>query len=253
MAKQRHLDKAPITEAIVDFRVKAKPDLDVGVFKSLQSELSEQYPEMREISVIEAQFQYGSQGVKQSVKRPESIGYRFTTSNGLNIAQYRLDGFTFNRLKPYTSWEEISSTVREHWSRYVRVAIPNAVTRLALRYINRIELPSEFDGYDEFMTAPPPIPGELQARVTKFLTRVIIRDEKHKLDAHITQALEAHQVGDKRNLLLDIDTFRDFSEKSLEIDSEEIHETFDLLHLFKNRIFFESLTEQTISRIEKLR
>lgn len=252
MAIPRHLENAPITEAIVDFRVRAKPDLDVNVFKSLQGELRERYSEMKEIKAFEAEIQFDSQGaVRPSVKHHGIIGFRFSTNDGLDVAQFRLDGFTCNRLKPYTSWEQIFPTVRELWGRYVSVARPSIVTRLALRYINRIELPAEFDGYDEFMTAPPPIPDALPDRVIKFFTRVTIRDEEHKLDAHITQALETHQTSNKRNLLLDIDAFRDFSENGLAVDSDEIRITFDLLHSFKNRIFFKSCTDQTINWIER--
>ena len=34
-------------------------------------------------------------------------GYVFTSADGKQVVQYRLDGFTFSRLRPYTRWEEV--------------------------------------------------------------------------------------------------------------------------------------------------
>lgn len=254
MAKQRHLKHAPITEAIVDFRVRAKPGLDVNVFKSLQGKLSAEYPEVKEIKAFEAEIRIGSEGVQPGpVKHHGVIGLRFVSDDGLNLAQFRLDGFSFHRLKQYTSWNEIFPTVDELWARYVDVAEPSTVTRLALRYINRIELPAVPDGYQKFMTAPPPMPSAIPGRVSKFLTRVTIHDEEKKLDAHVTQALETQQADNKQNLILDIDAFKDFSKKGLEVHSDDIKRTLNALHGLKNRIFFESCTEDAIDWIERTR
>ena len=253
MATVKHLDNAPITEAIVDFRVGAKPGLDVSVFDLLKEELSEQYPKVKEIRILEAQLPVGSaEIVTPLIKRHEAIGLRFGTSDGLDIVQFRLDGFTFNRLKPYTSWDQIFPTVMKLWSRYVTLANPSSVTRLALRYINRIELPAGIAGYDDFMTSPPPLHNAPPQRLVSFLTRVTIHDEEQKLDAHITQALETHQVENKKNWLLDIDAFRVFSERGVAVGSDEIRTTFEALRSFKNRIFFDSCTDETIAGLERL-
>ena len=63
-------------------------------------------------------------------------GYLFTSVDGRQVVQARLDGFTFSRLKPYDKWESLRDEARELWQHYVQIASPETVTRVALRYIN---------------------------------------------------------------------------------------------------------------------
>ncbi len=44
------------------------------------------------------------------------------TPDRLNVAQFRRDGFTFNRLRPYTKWEEIRPEALRLWQLYTAKA-----------------------------------------------------------------------------------------------------------------------------------
>jgi uncharacterized protein (TIGR04255 family) len=43
------------------------------------------------------------------------LGYAFTSQAGVEIVQVRIDGFTFSRLHPYTSWDSFSAEARQLW------------------------------------------------------------------------------------------------------------------------------------------
>lgn len=118
---------------------------------------------------------------------------------------------------------------------------------MALRYLNHIDLPPSLIDFNEVLVAPPPIPEPLPQQVSKFLTRVTIHDEEQSVTAHVTQAFEGAVSPGKGKLILDIDAFR---EKDVAVESEEVAGTFSALHEFKNRVFFESLTEEAIGRLE---
>ena len=62
------------------------------------------------------------------------------SQDDLTVAQFRADGFTMNRLKPYTGWAMLLPQVLDLWDAYVTVAQPAHVARVALRYINRLDL-----------------------------------------------------------------------------------------------------------------
>ncbi len=66
--------------------------------------------------------------------------------------------------------------------------------------------------------------------------------------AHIAQALEAGATGKQAAAILDIDAFmqREFAN----MGDPAIKQTFGRLREFKNRIFFNSLPEQTLRRFE---
>ena len=247
MPTPRHLRNAPITEAIIDFRVKARPDLDVERFRAVHTTLVS-LPQLIEMRSIEAQVRLAGGGAPEpSVKHHGIVGFQFKSADGRDIAQFRADGFTYNRLKPYTSWDAIFPRAIELWQLYVRHAAPQMITRLALRYLNRIELPPDLRDFDDIMAAPPPIPRGLPQHLSAFLTRVTLHDVELDLSAHLSQALEADPTRRQLALILDIDAFR---QRDIEVGSPVVGETFEALHGFKNRAFFESLTEQAIEVLE---
>ena len=248
MARIRHLSKAPITEVIVDFRVKARQDLQVTEFEVLKPELAARFPQVVEQRQVEAKLHLDAKkGPSQQATDLGVRGFFFKSEDGCEIAQFRVDGFTFNRLQPYTSWEEISPVAFDLWDTYVRIAKPETATRLALRYLNHVDLPSTLDDFNEVMVAPPPIPETLPQDVSRFLTRVTIHDFENEATAHVTQAFEGAPTPGQAKLILDIDAFR---EKDVAVGSDEMEGTFSVLHEFKNRVFFESLTEKAIARLE---
>ncbi len=247
MPQPRHLRSAPITEAIIDLRVKANPELHVEQFSSLRSTLSNRFPKVEERRGGRITFQFSATPPKPTVEDLGPQGLFFKSADEKLIAQFRLDGFTLNRLKPYTSWEELIPIAMELWTVYCETASPQAVTRLALRYINHVPLPPDLTDFDKYLRAAPTVPSELPQDVSAFFSRVTIHDPDKDLAAHIVQTLEIDP--EKRNfiLLLDIDAFR---EVHLSPADPDIITTFTYLHDFKNLVFFNLLTEEILRRFE---
>src|SRR5437763_560177 len=104
MSEFPHLSKAPIVEAMIDFRVRLQADFDVGRFKALHSQFQTQYPNVEEKKLVEHYFEQmqGKEPV-HNVKDHGVHGFFFRSPDNANIVQFRRDGFTFNRLEPYTS------------------------------------------------------------------------------------------------------------------------------------------------------
>ncbi len=247
MREPRHLRNAPIAEAIVDFRVKARADFRAAQFAELKARLADRFPKIDERRGIEGMVQFG-RGKSQAATRDLGLqGYFFKSEDERNIAQYRIDGFTFNRLKPYTSWEGLFPLAMEMWRIYCEVAQPSVVTRLALRYINHVPLPPSMEDFDDYLRAGPVIPQELPQAVSSFLTRVTIHDAERGLAAKVSQALETDAAAKKLNLILDID-----AHKQHDYDTEDpaVAKTFQELRDFKNTIFFNLLTDATLSQFE---
>lgn len=239
-----HLSKAPITEAVFDIRVRARAELKASEFEQLHTKLP-QYPGKNAQRAFEASFEVGPGGLsKQGAKVSDAIGYRFESADKKQLVQFRLDGFTFNKLAPYSSWDELLPVVLDLWQLYAATARPHEVVRVALRYINHIELPASLEDFDEVMTAPPPVPKPFPQLVSQFLTRVSVHDHQLGHSAHVAQALPP-AAGPPGNLILDIDAFH---ERELSLDANNIKRVLASLHDFKNRLFFASLTPATVER-----
>ena len=248
MPNSRHLRNAPVTEAIIDFRVKARAGFRAEEFVDLKVSLSDRFPKVEERRGQQATIE-----IKEGQAQPPVVqdlglqAYFFKSSDGKTIAQFRADGFTFNRLRPYTSWEELFPKAMNLWSLYSSISKPKVVTRLAVRYINRIELPAGAETFEAYLRAAPIVPPQLPQYISSFLTRVTIHDPKTNIDAHVAQALEGSAPGKQLAVIFDIDAYK---QREFSTDDPAIEQVFGQLRAFKNLIFFNYLTDDTLRAFE---
>jgi uncharacterized protein (TIGR04255 family) len=247
MPASRHLRAAPILEAIIDFRVKARPDFEPREFESLKVELSARFPHVIEQKGGTVTFQLTPAGVQSPMMKEGGFqGLDFRSEDEKLLAQFRTDGFTLNRLKPYTSWDELRPIALDLWRLYCSVARPEGVMRLALRFINQIVLPSEKIAFSRYITMAPVVPPELPQAVSAFLTRTTIHDHEQGVSAHVAQAFGKDSES-RMVFVLDIDAY---SEGAWTPSDPGIEATLGALRTLKNLVFFNGLTETTLKQFE---
>lgn len=243
----RHLRNAPIIEAVFDFKVKAASDFQAEDFKVLREELAPRFPIMEAAHSSQVRIEFKAAPPDVNTEHFGHVGYFFKSQDGKQIAQFRVDGFTLNKLAPYTSWDELFPIATELWGRYRDVATPQTVTRLAIRYINHIDLPWDVADFDDYLRAGPIVPKELPQLVPAFLLQSLIVDSELDIAANVTQRLQTSPSEHKHTVILDIDAFKTVD---LPPDDLRIEGTINQLRVFKNEIFFNFLTEAAIGRYE---
>lgn len=247
MASITHLTHAPITEAIIDFKVKPVKEFPSDILSTLEQEIGNIYPyhERRNLFESEIKLAPRHRRVSQSTHEKGLYGYFFKSEDTRNIAQFRVDGFTFNRLKPYTSWNKIFNEAKGLWSVYVNMISPELVTRIAVRYINHLSLPQTpvDNNLSQYLTTPLQIPGDLPKTISNFLVRMTLVDESKNIKANITQALDSNIDSLQIPIIFDIDVYK---AGNFEPESLEIWQVFKDLREMKNRIFFNFITEDTV-------
>ncbi len=244
-ASYPHLSKAPIVEAVIDFRVKLPSNFKLEVFHPLRIQLAEEYPGFEEQQIIEQTFkQEPGQGAEVSTRLAGIHGHRLLSKDGKNVVQLRREGFTFSRLSPYTQWEEVFNEAWRLWGIYVEITKPQEVSRTAVRYINRLLLPLPFSNPEEYLKAPPMTPEGWPRDMSLFLSRVVMHDPESEILVNVIQALEP-QAPKQSNVtvLFDIDAYQDVS---LPADDVTIKGRFADLRAMKNRVFFKGLTDKAI-------
>lgn len=235
------LKNAPITEALIDIRVKLKKDFDISQLESIYNKISDQYL-IKKIGKRREDKITIEEG-KPTISAGEEIvyGYRYITDDKKQIFQARIDGFTFNRLKPYITWENMRDEAYRLWKIYADFTSPELITRVALRYINNLNIPMPIKDFGDFLTAPPIVPEKLPQEVSSFLNRVQIYEPSLSVFGIIIQALE--QIIDPKfaPIILDIDVFK---QKQDGFEEKDAWETVEKLRHFKNKIFFNSITDK---------
>lgn len=252
MARLRYLKNAPISEALFDIRVKLPKNFDVSKFKSLGTELGGNYPIIEEQHLFSGHHHLVHGKHQSSSLRDEVNGYFFKSKDLKDIVQFRRDGFTVNRLHPYTNWDELVQKTKNLWPIYHKVADPEAVTRLAVRYINQLKILLPIADFSEYLAVPPVVPSGLPQGIATFFNRVTIYYASQDIHANITQSLEnvdPIQLNDRNHIviILDIDVFK---QCDLLNNDQEIWPNFDQFHNIKNEIFFNYITEKTAELFE---
>jgi len=241
MTEARHLNNAPIVEALIDFRVVLPDGFDPQKFVDLKNELGSRYPKNEARKLLVGSFGISSGKFEQQAEDKGIQGYVFKSEDEKDIAQFRIDGFTFSRLNPYSDWKTVLSEASRLWELYRAFSSPIIVNRLAARYINRLDFKIPIDDYSIYLTAPPAIPESLPHKMSSFLTRLVLHDDG--LTANVIQAMTNSPKEGFIGVVLDIDVF-EAQEAGFPEDS--ISKIFEKIRLLKNKIFFGSITENTI-------
>ena len=237
-----HLEKAPIVEAIIDFRVVCQEQISAEIFADLGSSIGEQYAKAGSIQSLQARFGVDHGKVLEPWQMQMVLGYRYQTPT--EIAQFRINGFTFSKIAPYTTWGEVSAEAFRLWKVYIDAAKPKHISRVAVRYINQMQLPAVKD-LGEYLTAPPRLPEPVSQEIRDYLSRVNVCDDKRNASAVIVQALEPQIDPKTISLLLDIDAFREVNEEPA---VPGLISVFEQLRTLKNEIFFASITEKIVEK-----
>jgi uncharacterized protein (TIGR04255 family) len=248
MARLRsHLNNAPITEAVVDFRVRPRDGLNVSDFSAAAERFAPGYTKQGPIFHVQAMIAVDTNSSGPSGMSSSEIGLRMHSTDQRYVMQLQREGFSLSRLSPYETWEALVTEARRLWEIYVEVARPVAVWRVATRYINNLRLPMQ-DGEDfsVYLTKPPEIPEGLPQSLSSFLQRVVMHDKAHDVHATVTQIFEPIQLGNLPTaipVILDVDAFR---VAEFQIPGQGMWNCLQELRNFKNLVFFESLTEKAI-------
>lgn len=246
MATVRQLRRPPISEALVDLRVDGRPDVDPAEFHKAKPRLSPGFPGVEERREATTSIGLGPGRVPHVVHEDKGLrGLFFKSSDGKRIAQFRTDGFTLNRLKPYQSWEELLTVWREVWPIYVAVSQPLRVVRLGVRCINHFFLPGPASEISRHLPYAPSIDVGAQAEMTSFLVRTTC--ERSGAAGHVVLGAEPAPDRAGLDVLLDVDAFRTVD---LRPDSPEVEALLGGLRDFKNDLFFGNLSDEALRRFE---
>ncbi len=246
MARQRHLPKAPIREAVIDIRVPHDPGLPrlSEIAKSCKAD----YPNQVELRARTLGIELkGPDNWRASSVDQGSRGFRLASADGKNVAQMRVDGFAFSRLAEYETWERMSAEAKRLWTLYCESSQLGSISRYAVRYVNVMQFPLPVSDLSEYLISPPDVPEGLPQGVSSYLMRMVLHDADTGAQAVVTQAMEALS-SEKVPIVLDIDVFAE--RQVAATDQERLWQELEQLRILKNRIFFESITERTARLFE---
>jgi uncharacterized protein (TIGR04255 family) len=242
MTQFPHLRKAPIMEAVIDFRVVPAAGITV---QALINEIAHRgnLGYLHKGFVVRSEFGFSlkvdAEPQVAHEGRATSIGVRLHSADERYVAQLSVEGFTLSRLAPYETWEDLVSEARRLWRGYTQCVGPGEITRIATRYINNLHLPF-VPNLGRFLKLQPNIPEGFPEALSEFLQRYVLYDAEGQATVIVTEALAETSPEKPLPVILDIDAFRSMK---VAVDDANVWSYLEQLRTLKNRIFYSCLTE----------
>ena len=244
MFKHETFPNAPITEALIDVRVTFESAVKLDQLEKLSERFSTRFPikETQTVHEYALKVQDATGGVESHAKS-KILGYVRFTENRDKAVLLRVNGFAFSKLEPYESWFALRDEAREHWETYRGELGPSRIARLAVRYINRIELSLPITDFQDYILTGPQIAEGIPQGLAEFFFRVVIPNpDDEQMRATITSTMEKLEQDNKvLPYIFDIDASMPVD---LDPTDEETWLAFERLRDYKNLIFFNSTTEK---------
>lgn len=233
----------PIREALLDIRTQLPDEVMLEGLSSFHEKIKEQFPKKEKRFSWEGSFQLKPGSAPEMIQPSGGPhGFFFKSEDEQKIVQARKDGFTFNQLRPYKNWDVFKPEAKKLWEHYVAIAKPTNVTRLALRYINCIEMPLPLKDFKEYVLTGPEIAKDIPQELANFFIQLVIPKGETGIVANITETMESINLEKKRlPFIFDIDVYKNVN---LSAGNQKIWEIFDELRDYKNFIFTKSITKK---------
>jgi uncharacterized protein (TIGR04255 family) len=242
MAEYRHLARAPITEALIDFRIQGQADAS-AIEDALRGNTGLGYQRVGPIfnSALGVSFNPEESNAAVSTQPIKMLGARLHSPDQRYVAQFSIEGFTLSRLPPYETWGTLLAEARRIWPIFVGAARPTSIARVATRFINELQLPLKpGEDFEDFLTTKLLIPDPAFSRTTGYLLRYETIDSEADATIICTQVLRPSDSG-RASVIVDIDAF---AQRRFEVVGDSAWGYLRQLRDIKNRVFFNLITEK---------
>lgn len=246
------LKNPPIIEAVLDIDCDLPPNLKVATLETrARKEFKKSYPKFQQQFIQQHEIKKEpNEPPKVSVKDVGVQALQFLKNDGKQLIQFRTQGFSFNRLSPYTSLDDYLPQIKSAWTAYVKLASPVQVRLIRLRYINRILLPfvNEKVELEEYFRTGPRVADAARLTLLGFLSQYSAVDAETGNQINSVLTAQAPE-GDKLPIIFDN------SAMALEIGDPEnwtwIRSKIVELRQLKNHIFSSTLTETCLNQFQQ--
>jgi uncharacterized protein (TIGR04255 family) len=245
------LRNPPIVEAVLDIECDLPTGFNFQVIKEAAHEaFRSKYPTPRTTYSQQHTIQLVTSEEPTPAAAPTSEvavqGYQFWSEDGHQLVQIRTQGFSFNRLAPYSSFDDYLPEIKRVWLRYIELVPVTRIKTIRLRYINRMMLPmtQRKVDLDQFLKIGPRAPDEDNFTLAGFASQLSAVENKTKEGLNLVLVAEA-PIKDHLPVILDISVASPF-QPITPGDWPAIETILISLRQLKNRVFENTVTQKCI-------
>jgi len=166
------------------------------------------------------------------------VGYDFVDESGKRYVAARTQGISLRQLWPYDRWETFASEARRVWTIY-RSLNQSPIEWIALRYINRLEIPAPVTNLGDYLRTLPEIAPELPHVIKSFFLRLQL-PATDEIDIVVQQGTVRTSTPKVEALMLDIEV----RSSALSYSEDQVWERFEDLRVRKNDTFESCISDK---------
>lgn len=245
------LKNAPIVEAVLNIECDMPPVQDIAALQEPAKEaFRPQYPKFRAMMVQEHRFEAKPEAKPQLSVKQSLHGLQLLQEDERQLVQVRSQGFSFNRLAPYSTLDDYLAEMERTWNIFVKLTSPVQVRLVQLRYINRILLPMSGGKLEleDFLKICPRLPDEDRLGFIGFLDQHTAVEKETGNQVNIVLATQPVE-NESLPLIFDITAARALTMEPS--NWSEIVKTIQSLRDLKNRVFRNTLKDTCINLFQK--
>lgn len=164
-------------EAVSAFHFEPSTPWDWTLPGLLYERVKGRYPKKEEQKSLQVEMGFEGERVHQRVKGFRA-GMLFKGEDDSGSVQIGPDMLSVHQLRPYSNWPTFKGRILQDLADYRAVSNPKGLRRIGVRYVNRVEIPSQKIDLDEFFRVGPRIPSEVPQDLAGFFLRTEIPHEE---------------------------------------------------------------------------
>jgi uncharacterized protein (TIGR04255 family) len=246
MAEIRHLNNAPVIEAILGFQADVSGN---WVPERIREQLPERFPEFTQIQEqrrIESPVSVAPGREPEATTRLSPVD-RFLVhrDDRTEAIQVKRDGFAFSQLQPYPGWDSFAEQALQQWAVFQDWMEVEEPFKLFTRFINRVRYPQGGFQLKTYFISPPESPPSTHWKFSHFREHHVYEPEDPGLQIESIFSSGGPVPGEESlefSLDLIISPLRSLAESGESVDS-----LLPRLRDLKNRAFFAKFSEDGIA------
>jgi uncharacterized protein (TIGR04255 family) len=236
---RRRYTKPPIVESVLEIRFVSRAALTVGDLRALFKAVPGDWIAAPDVTLHKV---FIPPPTAQGATISEPIGVRFDSADKKWVILLRQDVFSLSRLEPYDSWENLLEMAGKVCHSLRLAERITSVGRIALRTINRLDLPLPMSDFRTYLRTSPEVSPDLPQMLSSVFMNLVLPEVGVDVSATIIEATVQASKPNTAAMILDIDVFQ---ERNLSPALDFIWQRFGELHDCRNALFEGCITDAT--------
>jgi len=236
-------ERPPITEAVIGITFESP--IDSKILDSVNKKYIKYYPQCQLVTNYRLNVKIDEQNDQRNqptVNSEQDRGYRLSSKDMTQLLLVWPSNLTISQLAPYSGWDDLFVRFTRDWKKWKRFAGHKKISRIGVRYINRIDIPSSgtLIEYEHYLHIYPKLPDSFSP-LNSYNVQCILPVENIGCQIRLNSSVVPSPILNHASFIIDQDIFIDSNAPQKD---DEIFELLNLIRNEKNRVFESCISDR---------